>query len=186
MSLLVHPDRVEHDQKTIATEKFKALGKIHSILQDNDKRKLYDDVGEFDDDTDSSFSWIDYWRNMFKKIDIKDIEKCEQEYIGSEIELRDIKKAYVSSKGNMSKILEMVPFSNCDSEPRIINIVQKMVDQGEVESYTAFFNESKQKKLRRKRKWDKEKKETEQIDCKYSLRNIFIDKNFFLINSSRT
>lgn len=164
LSLLVHPDRVDEDQKIICTEKFKALGKIHSILQDTNKRKLYDDVGEFDDEMDSSFNWVDYWRNMFKKIDIKDIARYEQEFIGSDTELRDIKKAYVASKGNMNKILELVPFSNCDSEPRFIEIVQKMVDDGEVERYEAFFNESKQKKLRRKKKWEKEKKEAEQVD----------------------
>lgn len=167
MSLLVHPDRVDEDEKVTATEKFKALGKIHSILQDNEKRKLYDDVGEFDDEVDSSFNWFDYWRNMFKKIDIEDIDKHKEEYIGSETELRDIKKAYVSSKGNMNKILELVPFSNCDNEPRYIEIVKKMVEDGEVERYETFFNERKQKKMRRRKKWEKEKEEAEKVDSEF-------------------
>ncbi|KAG5865301.1 hypothetical protein JTB14_013797 [Gonioctena quinquepunctata] len=168
LSLLVHPDRVDEDQKAIATEKFKALGKIHSILQNPEKRKLYDDVGEYDEESesDSLFNWMDYWRNMFKKIELKDIEKYEKEYIGSETELRDIKRAYVGSKGNMDKILEMVPFSNCDDEARFIDIVQRMVDDGEVESYKSFFKESKQRKMRRHKKWEEEKKEAEQIDMK--------------------
>ncbi|KAJ8950900.1 hypothetical protein NQ314_007757 [Rhamnusium bicolor] len=93
LSLLVHPDRVEQDQKKIATEKFQVLGKIHSILQDKNKRKLYDDFDEFDEEVDSSFNWMDYWRSMFKKIEMKDIENYEKEYIGSETELRDIKKS---------------------------------------------------------------------------------------------
>lgn len=165
----MHPDRVNEEQKTIATEKFKALGKIHSILQDDDKRKLYDDVGEFDDEMDSSFNWRDYWRNMFKKIDIKDIENYKEEYIGSDTEIRDIKKAYISSKGNMDIILEMVPFSNCDNEPRYIEIVEKLVNDGEVERYDTFFNENKRKKMRRRRKYEKEKNEVEQIDSKWFL-----------------
>ncbi|XP_028131105.1 dnaJ homolog subfamily C member 9 [Diabrotica virgifera virgifera] len=164
LSLHVHPDRVTHDQKEIATEKFKVLGKIHSILQNKEKRKRYDDVGEFDYDMDTSYNWMDYWRNMFKKIELKDIQEYEKEYVGSETEYRDIKKAYEGSRGNMDSILEMVPFSNCDSEPRIIEIVQKMVDNGEVESYNTFFNESKQRKLRRKRKWELEKKQAEKIE----------------------
>lgn len=167
LSLLVHPDRVDEDEKVIATEKFKALCKIHSILQDNDKRKLYDDNGEFDDEVDSLFNWCDYWRKMFKKIDIEDIDQHKEKYIGSETEIRDIKKAYVSSKGNMNTILEMVPFSNCDNEPRYIEIVEKMVENGEVERYEAFFNEGKQKKMRRRKKWEKEKKEAEKIDSKF-------------------
>ncbi|CAG9813851.1 unnamed protein product [Phaedon cochleariae] len=164
LSLLFHPDRVDDDHKEIATEKFKALGKIHSILQNPDKRNLYNESGQFDDEMDTSFNCMDYWRNMFKKIEIKDIQKYEREYIGSDTELRDIKRAYVGGKGNMDVILEMVPFSNCDSEPRIIDIVQKMVDNEEVEYYKTFFNESKAKKMRRHRKYEKEKKLSEQID----------------------
>ncbi|KAJ8979361.1 hypothetical protein NQ317_010135 [Molorchus minor] len=161
------PDKeIEDDKKAEATEKFKVLGKIHSILQDKDRRKQYDDFGEFDENVDSSFNWMEYWRSMFKKIEIKDIQNYEKEYIGSETELRDIKKAYISSKGNMNKILEMVPFTNCEDESRITGIIQKMVDDGEVERYNAFFNENKQKKARRHKKWEKEKKEAEQIDIR--------------------
>ncbi|XP_057667068.1 dnaJ homolog subfamily C member 9 [Diorhabda carinulata] len=164
MSLLVHPDRVSSDQKEIATEKFKILSKIHSILQIKEKRKLYDNYGEFDDEMDTSSNWLNYWRNMFKKIELKDIQEYEKKYVGSENELRDIKKAYVGSRGNMDTILEMLPFSDCDSEPRIIEIVQKMVDNGEVERYNTFFNESKQRKLRRRRKWELERREAEKIN----------------------
>lgn len=163
LSLLVHPDRVDESQKEIATEKFKVLGKIHSILQDSNSRKIYDDCGDFDEE-DSAFNWKEYWFAMFKKIELKDIQNYEMEYIGSETEIRDIKRAYESTKGNMGIMLEMIPFSNCDSEPKIIEIVRKMVDAGEVPEYKAFFNESKVKKMRRRKKWDAEKKEAEMID----------------------
>lgn len=45
MCLKVHPDRVEEDEKEIATEKFKVLAQIHSILSDAQKRKVYDQTG---------------------------------------------------------------------------------------------------------------------------------------------
>ncbi|CAG9769286.1 unnamed protein product [Ceutorhynchus assimilis] len=164
LSLLVHPDRVDQHHKEVATEKFKVLGRIHSVLQDKDKRKIYDDSGDFDEEGDVAFNWKEYWLSMFKPISLSDIKKHEQEYIGSETEKRDIKRAYEGSKGKMDDILEMVPFSNCESEPRIIEIVREMVDNGEVEEYERFFNENKTQKLRRKRKWEKEGKLTEQID----------------------
>jgi DnaJ family protein C protein 9 len=44
--LLVHPDRVEEIKKVEATEKFKVLGRIHSILSDNEKRAIYDESGK--------------------------------------------------------------------------------------------------------------------------------------------
>lgn len=45
MSLVVHPDRVTDDDKEVATEKFKILGLVHSILSDVEKRKVYDQTG---------------------------------------------------------------------------------------------------------------------------------------------
>ncbi|KAH1022447.1 J domain-containing protein CG6693 [Dendroctonus ponderosae] len=159
MSLLVHPDRVDENQKEICTEKFKVLGRIHSILQDKEKRKVYNDCGDFDDESYSTFNWSEYWTSMFKKIELADIQKYEKEYIGSEAERKDIKRAYESGKGDMNIILELVAFSNCDSEPRIINIVREMVGNGEVEEFDCFFNESKAKKCRRHRKWAKEAEE---------------------------
>lgn len=176
LSLLVHPDRVDENHKEIATEKFKVLGRIHSILQDKDKRKIYDDCGEFDDEADSTFNWTEYWMSMFKKIEISDIQKYEQEYIGSEYERRDIKRAYESGRGNMNVLLEMVSFSNCDSEERLKGIVREMIDNGEVPEYDGFFNESKAKKARRHRKWEKERKETEEIDMAAIERDLMINR----------
>lgn len=164
---MVHPDRVEEHKKLVATEKFKVLGKIHSILQDKEKRKVYNDCGEFDEESDSTFNWMDYWRAMFKPITKADIDKFKEEYIGSESELRDIKRAYVGGKGNMDYILEMVCFSSPESEPRILEIVRKLIDAGEVEEYDGFFNEPKKKKQKRMKKWEAEKQEIEQLKSKY-------------------
>ncbi|KAK9696465.1 DnaJ domain [Popillia japonica] len=164
LSLLVHPDRVEEAKKAVSTEKFKVLGKIYSILQNIEKRKVYDDSGEFDEDSYSTINWMEYWRSMFPRISTKDIENYEKEYIGSETEIYDVKRAYISSKGNMDVILEYVPFSNCDSEPRIIQIVRKLVDNGEVEEHDCFFNEPQKKKNKRRRKWEAERLEAEKLN----------------------
>lgn len=45
LSLIVHPDRVDENKKLEATEKFKVLGHVHSILSDTEKRKIYDETG---------------------------------------------------------------------------------------------------------------------------------------------
>jgi len=42
-----HPDKVAEKEKTEATEKFKVISRIHALLNDTDKRKLYDDTGKF-------------------------------------------------------------------------------------------------------------------------------------------
>jgi len=166
LSLLVHPDRVGEEVKAEATEKFKVLGVIHSILSDNDKRKIYDETGQFDDDDEEVVmrNWADYWRTLFKPITVQDINKYEQSYKGSETEIKDLKRAYLDSKGDMDHILESVPFTNCEEEPRLKAIIQDLIEKDEVPEYKQFTEESEKKRLRRKRKWEREAKEAASLD----------------------
>ena len=48
LSLKVHPDRVDEEEKAEATQKFQTLGKIYSILSDEDRRAVYLETGTFD------------------------------------------------------------------------------------------------------------------------------------------
>lgn len=164
MSLLVHPDRVEEPKKAVANEKFKILGKIYSILQDEDQRKVYDENGDFDDDSYAIFNWVNFWRSQFKKISTEDIENYKRDYIGSDTEAQDIRKAYVNGKGSMDYILEAVPFSNVEDEPRIVEIVRKLVDAGEVEELDRFFNEPEKKRTIRRRKHEREVREHDRMN----------------------
>lgn len=52
----------------------------------------------------------------------------------------------------MDYILEAVPFTNCDEEPRLHTIIEDLIKNGEVPEYKAFTNENDKKKQRRKRK----------------------------------
>lgn len=100
LSLLVHPDRVEENIKAEATEKFKVLGRIHSILSDTDKRKIYDESGQYDEESEEVVmrNWADYWRSLFKEITVEDINNYEKTYKGSATEIKDLKRAYMDSK----------------------------------------------------------------------------------------
>ncbi|XP_071561985.1 J domain-containing protein CG6693 isoform X2 [Temnothorax nylanderi] len=173
LSLLVHPDRVEEDIKAEATEKFKVLGRIHSILSDNEKRKIYDESGQYDEESEEVVmrNWADYWRSLFKPITVEDINNYEKNYKGSETEIKDLKRAYIDSKGDMDYILEAVPFTNCDEEPRLHAIIEDLIERGEVPEYTAFTNENKKKKQRRKRKWAKEAAEAERLEMMLKIEN---------------
>ncbi|XP_076301375.1 J domain-containing protein CG6693-like [Lasioglossum baleicum] len=144
LSLLVHPDRVEEDVKAEATEKFKVLGRIHSILSDSEKRKIYDQSGQYDEESEemSMKNWADYWKTLFKKITVEDINNYEKNYKGSEIEIKDLKRAYMDSEGDMDYILETVPFTSCDDEPRLHDIIQGLIEKGEVPEYKAFTEEN--------------------------------------------
>ncbi|XP_015514573.1 dnaJ homolog subfamily C member 9 [Neodiprion pinetum] len=173
LSLLVHPDRVEENVKAEATEKFKVLGRIHSILSDNDKRKIYDESGQFDEESEEVVmkNWADYWRSLFKEITVEDINNYEKNYKGSETEIKDLKRAYMDSKGDMDYILEAVPFTNCAEEPRLHDIVQELIETGDVPEFKAFTEEDPKKKIRRKRKWAKEAAEAEKLEKMLKIEN---------------
>ncbi|KAL0106119.1 hypothetical protein PUN28_016091 [Cardiocondyla obscurior] len=173
LSLLVHPDRVEENIKAEATEKFKVLGRIHSILSDTEKRKIYDESGQYDEESEEVVmrNWADYWRSLFKEITVEDINNYEKNYKGSETEIKDLKRAYMDSKGDMDYILEAVPFTNCEEEPRLHSIIEDLIKSGDVPEYTAFTNENDKKKQRRKRKWAKEAAEAERLEKMLKIEN---------------
>ncbi|XP_055533087.1 J domain-containing protein CG6693 isoform X2 [Wyeomyia smithii] len=158
LSLIVHPDRVKEEDKIEATEKFKILSKIHSVLSDKDRRVLYDEKGVIDEDDEDSLgaNWLAMWQQFFKPITSEDISKFEKEFIGSELERGDIKKAYLNGKGCMDYMHNCVPFMSCKDEPRIIAIVKDMIASGEVPEFKAFTEEPIHKKERRLKKEAKE------------------------------
>src|SRR3989338_405754 len=45
MALRYHPDRVHHEQKKEAEEKFKEISEAYAVLSDSSKRALYDQYG---------------------------------------------------------------------------------------------------------------------------------------------
>ncbi|XP_055589144.1 J domain-containing protein CG6693 [Uranotaenia lowii] len=163
LSLKVHPDRVEAGKKEEATEKFKVLSKIHSVLADPNKRALYNERGVIDDDDDDSLGskWLDMWQKFFKPISTEDITNFEKNYINSELERNDIKKAYLNGKGCINYMMNSIPFMSCEDEPRIAEIVKQMISSQEVPEYQMFTNEPKAKRDRRHKKYAKEKKEVE-------------------------
>nr|CAD7463139.1 unnamed protein product [Timema tahoe] len=269
VSLLVHPDRVDENEKIEATEKFKVLGKVHSILNDKDKRKVYDETGSVGDDETADRDWNLYWDIIYKNITVEDISNYEKKYkvrppllkqssenrsglecfllktvtnrglqcfllktvtnrglqcfllktvtdsglqcfllktvtdsglqrfllktvtdsglqcfllktvtdsglqcfllktvtdSGSDEELQDLKRAYLGGKGDMDLILELVPFTNTDEEPRLKKLIQGLIDRGEVPAFPAFTHESAQKKANRKRKWEREAREAAELE----------------------
>uniref|UniRef100_A0A171AF40 Dnaj homolog subfamily c member 9 n=1 Tax=Triatoma infestans TaxID=30076 RepID=A0A171AF40_TRIIF len=83
---------------------------------------------------------------MFKNVTINDIDAYEMKYKGSETELEDLKDAYEKGQGDMDEILNRVPFTSPDDEPRLREILQKLIDNGELPSYKAFSNENPTKK----------------------------------------
>jgi len=165
ISLKVHPDRTSQENKDRCTQQFQCVGAVYALLSDDSRRGLYDECGEVDDENDplqQNKDWEEYWRLLFPKITLKDIQEYENKYKGSEEERADLKKAYIDSEGNMDKILESVILSSPDDEDRFRDILNNMIKSGEVKKFEGFEKVNKSAKKSRKRAADLEAKEAEQ------------------------
>ncbi|XP_026321836.1 dnaJ homolog subfamily C member 9 [Hyposmocoma kahamanoa] len=174
LSLKVHPDRVKEDEKLQATEKFKVLGSIHAILSDKDKRAIYDETKSVDDEDFNVIrdrDWTIYWRTLFKKITEEDIKAYEKEYTGSTEEREDLKTAYITGKGNMDYICDHVQFARSDQEDRLREILNEMIENGEIPKYRIFTHEPARKRQRRRAKENHEAKEAEEWRKELGLNN---------------
>ncbi|KAG7171566.1 dnaJ homolog subfamily C member 9-like [Homarus americanus] len=171
VSLKVHPDRVDKDEKQEATQKFQTLGKVYSILCDKDRRAVYDESGEVDDENiaPDDRDWDQYWRLLFKKITVEDIKNFEAEYKESDEELNDLKQAYIEGEGDMEYILQYVLCCTIDDEARFTKIIHRWIKKKEVPNFSNFSNETKRKKETRKRKAAAEAEEAEEMKKELGL-----------------
>lgn len=79
-ALLVHPDRVEDNIKAEATEKFKILAGIYSVLSDNERRKVYDKSIQYDEKSEDIVlrKLVEYISLLEKIITVKNINGREK------------------------------------------------------------------------------------------------------------
>ncbi|KAM6306238.1 dnaJ homolog subfamily C member 9 [Aegotheles albertisi] len=171
-SLRVHPDRAAPEDKEEATRRFQILGKAYAVLSDAEQRAVYDRQGTVDEEGEAvrgERDWEQYWRLLFKKITVKDIEAFEKSYKDSEEELADIKAAYMDFEGDMDRIMESVLCVDYTDEPRIRKIIEKAIDSGELPTYKSFVKESKQKQMARKRRAEREAREAEKTKDELGL-----------------
>lgn len=159
-SLKIHPDRVGEDQKEEATKKFQVLAQVHFVLNDEERRKLYDDHGIIsnEDSLDSDADWANYWRLLFPKVTEKDIKNFMTKYNGSQEEEDDLIDLYNRYKGDMDKISEShISFD----ENRTREHIDRLIDEGKLKKLKKFADEPEVKKERRRKRAEREAKQAE-------------------------
>jgi len=172
-SLKVHPDRVGEDDRELSTKKFQCVGAVYSVLSDTERRGLYDETGEVEDDVDplkdTDKDWEEYWRVLFPKVTLKDIEKFAEEFKNSEEERDEIKKAYLDAEGDMGQIIDSVMCATEEDEDRFRKIINELIESKEVDKFKAFTKENKKEKKARKRAAAAEAEEAEQAAAELGL-----------------
>ncbi|NWI91310.1 DNJC9 protein, partial [Pitta sordida] len=147
------------------------LSKVYAVLSNAEQRAVYDETGAVDEESEvlrEDRDWMEYWRLLFK-LTVKDIEDFHKRYKNSAEELADVKKAYLDFKGDMDRIMETVLCAHYTDEPRIREMIERAIEAGELPSYKAFVQESKQKIMSRRRRAEKEAKEAEKTKKELGL-----------------
>ena len=159
-SLKIHPDRVDESLKEEATKRFQVLARVHYVLSDPERRKLYDDHGIIanEDSLDGEADWANYWRLLCPKVSEKDINNFLDTYIGSKDEEKDLIALYKRYQGDLDKISQA--HIGYDEE-RTVSDLKRLLESGEIEELEMFVNEPESKRARRKKKAQREAKAAE-------------------------
>lgn len=75
------------------------------------------------------------WENHLKISSEKNFIDASTSYKNSAVEKTYILRAFVEGKGSMTNILNTVPFTRKDDEPRIIAIIKEAIEKEEVAGF---------------------------------------------------
>jgi len=160
-----HPDQNPDDKN--ATSKFQKISFSYAILSDPKKRAHYDKTGSVKDSVLSDLSnvnWSDYFNTLFKKVTEEDIVEFEKTYKNSMEEIQDLKKAYITYKGDMEKVLDSIILASDDDYERFKEVLTKAIETKELPKFKAFLKPWKSKK--RKKRQEEEEEELREIQEK--------------------
>ena len=125
MALMVHPDKNPNALEN-AQKNFQRLNEAYGILMDPQRRGLYDLTGETQSSEDF-FEAYEYYRGVYPKITVEDIESFAVKYKDSSEEVEDLVRYYLASNGNMREILFHVPLSERSDLPRFWRILDELI-----------------------------------------------------------
>ncbi|CAM9412110.1 unnamed protein product [Ascophyllum nodosum] len=154
-SSLQHPDKCPGD--SAAKGRFQALSLVHSVLSDPERRTLYDETGEITEDSDdtnesSGDTWFEYWRALFPKITVADIESFGKKYQRSQEERDDVLDAYKKCRGEMSAMIDSIMLATEADEDRFREIIELAIQQDNLPVFPTFRKGAKRPRSKSKGK----------------------------------
>ncbi|OCF57648.1 DNAJ domain-containing protein [Kwoniella mangroviensis CBS 10435] len=160
LALQYHPDKHSHKnddkEKEELNKKFQRIGFAYTILSDEKSKKRYDQTGKTDDKFDSvgdmEGGWEAYFEGLFKRVDRKILDEDKEKYQNSSEEKSNLISSYKSSKGSLPTILNYIPHSSYTDEDRFIQIINSLIESGELESTDKWEKTSTDLKAKDKRR----------------------------------
>jgi DnaJ family protein C protein 9 len=110
---------------------------------DDDRRKIYDDTGDMEDEDIDISNTYNYYRHIYPTITRDDIDSFANKYRGSQMEIDDLVDYYNENNGEMTDILEWIPLSVNTDKDRFIEIYESLFQQKllkKTKAYTSTKN----------------------------------------------
>lgn len=108
---------------------------------DPEKRRLYDETGEYDDneaapiDLDDTYN---YYRAIYPRLKVEDIDNYSLKYRNGEEEKEDLIQFYNENKGDIKLILENIPLSRNEDAERFVKIYDELIKEGIIKKYKKY------------------------------------------------
>lgn len=149
-----HPDKAAAEDKDAAHIKFQEVAFAFAILSDERRRKRYDTTGRTEESLDlddDDFDWMTFFKEQFEGVVTEEtINNFANEYKGGDEERQAVLDAYVKVKGKMPSLYDYVMLSDMvEDEERFRFIIDKAIDDGEVEAFARYTNESESARTKR-------------------------------------
>lgn len=160
-------DKAQPDAKDTAHTKFQQLAFAYAILSDGRRRKRYDVTGNTSESLDlenDDFNWTDFFRAQWADtVTSTTIGSFKDKYQGSDEERRDVLVSYTKSQGKLSTVFSQVMLSNpLHDEDRLRGYIDQAIENGEVEAYDAYTNETQKQRDQRQARARRDGKEAEE------------------------
>lgn len=130
MARIYHPDKVTEADKSNANEKFNILHQAYLILSDAEKRIQYDATPDL---LFAKATVAAQWEFFVRPMTGTDIDDARKKYQNSENEKYDIIREFKLGKGSMIHMMNNLPFMRYEDEPRILAIINELVNDGFIE-----------------------------------------------------
>ena len=121
---LYHPDKNKTDPN--ATSKFINIFHAYKILSNRQSRTIYDETGEYDEEENEQKNRKISINDFRRRFNVNNIDNYEKKYRGSQEEIEDLIIYYNKYQGDISHILESIPFSRNADVKRFLKIYEKL------------------------------------------------------------
>lgn len=130
-ALQCHPDRAGDSAE--ATVAFQRLQRVYEVLADEESRRLYDEHGESGlEGTGDLAAAASFFANL-RTVSKEDIEEYEDVYRGGADELEDLVQFFERFEGDVSAVVDYVPYSSEGDLTRFVGVWDGLVEEGRLD-----------------------------------------------------